>query len=92
MHPNQIVNVINLFFQVFPMIVTSVVMVTQNGIYSIFGMQLRQNVLKSFQFATSLVYQVTGKYYQIGFLGVYEFYQFIDGFLIVYPAADMYIR
>ena len=67
-------------------------MVTQNGIYSIFGMQLRQNVLKSFQFATSLVHQVTGKYYQIGFLGVYEFYQFIDGFLIVYPAADMYIR
>ena len=32
------------------------------------------------------------KNYQIGFLGVYEFYQFIDGFLIVYPAADMYIR
>ena len=67
-------------------------MVTQNGIYSIFGMQLRQNVLKSFQFATSLVHQVTGKNYQIGFLGIYEFYQSIDGFLIVYPAADMYIR
>ena len=68
-------------------------MVTQNGIYSIFGMQLRQNVLKSFQFATSLVHQVTGKYYQIGFLGVYEFYQFIDGLSscrYVYPIVARY--